>query len=80
MSHSLALANTEMTGLKLIGEKGKYTMKDCLSLYSIYHNSLETMKNTVSTQDNSSPEEEKLLSEIKQYEKQSEQKLSKYKD
>jgi hypothetical protein len=76
LSHSLALANIQMTNLKLVGEKGKYTMKDCLSLYSTYHASLETMKKSVSSQNSS--KEVKLLSEIKQYEEQSEKKMHKY--
>lgn len=79
LSQSLALANNQMSGLKLIGEKGKYTSSDCLSLYAKYHKSLETMKNSISSQQNF-PEDTQLLAKIKQYDDQSEKKLHEYRD
>ncbi len=77
---SLALANSEMAGLKLTGEKGKYTKEQCLILYSEYHSSLEAMKKEVALMDNSSQKKTLLLTEIKNYDEQSERKLHKYKE
>jgi hypothetical protein len=79
LSQSLALANTQMSGLKLIGEKGKYSSQNCLSLYAQYHKSLEIMKSAISSHKNS-PEDTQLLAKIRQYDDQSEKKLHEYSD
>jgi hypothetical protein len=79
LSHSLALANLQMTKLQLKGEKGKYTMKDCLTLYTSYYNTLESMRKTVNSQKNPSDEENQLRREINEYDVQAEKKLHLYK-
>ena len=81
LSQSLALANTEMSGLRLKGETGKYTMQQCLALYTQYHAYLESLKNEVSSKNSSLNKQETtaLLLEIKHYDQQTENKLHKYK-
>lgn len=79
LTQSLALANTQMTKLQLVGEKGKYSMKDCLTLYTSYHNSLETIKKTLSSQTIPSNEKGQFLRKINQYDEQAERKLHLYK-
>lgn len=82
ISQSLALANTEMDGLKLMGEKGKYTSLQCLSLYIAYHDSLEAMEKAMAMEIVSSQDEHTqmlLLAELKKYDEQSERKIHKYK-
>ena len=78
-SQALAIANTQMTNLKLKGEKGKYTMQDCLSLYTTYYTSLESMKQTLISQTNSSNKNKSLYKQINQYDQQAEKKLHLYK-
>jgi len=76
LSQSLALANTEMSGLQLIGEKGKYTSYQCLELYESYHKDLNKIEGEVDLNKNNS--ESMLVSQAEQYDKQAESKLKKY--
>ena len=46
-SQSLALTNAELNRLKLKGEKGQYTAKECHQLYITYRNYLEKMKKNI---------------------------------
>lgn len=81
ISRTIAFANTELSGLKLMGEKGKYTSEQCKELYRSYHTSLENLDHYITT---SSPNEEDkqsiapLKTQISNYEKQAEQKLKLY--
>jgi hypothetical protein len=82
-SQSLTLANTEMSELTLVGEKGKYTMQQCLALYNQYHTYLETMKKVVNSDISSSQDKQGnavFLSKVKQYDEQAEKRLHKYKE
>lgn len=81
ISQSIALANQELSALKLMGEKGKYTQSECQELYRSYHTSLENLDHHITA--SSSNEEDKqsiasLKTQISNYEKQAEQKLKLY--
>lgn len=76
LSNSLSLANKEMSGLQLVGEKGKYTSYQCEELYESYHKKLQTIKDTIG-QNNS--EGKALFLQTEQYDKQANEKLTNYK-
>lgn len=78
LSQSLALANEEMNGLTLKGEKGKYTAQQCLELYTAYYDSLGRVKKELMRGDNA--QKKSLLFQINQYDEQAEKKLHKYKE
>lgn len=81
ISRTIAFANTQLSRLKLMGEKGKYTSQQCKGLYRSYHTSLENLDHYITT---SSPNEEDkqsiapLKMQISNYEKQVERKLNLY--
>lgn len=78
ISRTLAFAQGELSGLKLMGEKGKYTSEECKKLYGEYHLYLEKLK-TYFKETNSNGEEISVLeSQIDKYEKESGQKLKLY--
>jgi len=70
LSYALTLSNTQMSELKLVGEKGKYTSQQCLELYESYHEDLQKIDAT--------PAQTLLGPQVKQDEKQSEKKLEMY--
>jgi hypothetical protein len=75
-SHTLALANTQLSELRLVGEKGKYTSYQCLDLYESYHKDLEKIQNTVHPDKNNNADS--LLTQAKQYDASAIAKLKKY--
>lgn len=81
ISQSIALANTELSELKLMGEKGKYTSEQCKELYRNYHNSLENLDHYITTSSLGRGDEQSkafLKTQISNYEKEAEQKLKLY--
>ncbi|GEM_PF-2549941 len=81
VSRTIALANTQLSGLKLMGEKGKYTSQQCQELYKEYSQHLEKLDSLLSkvSIDNGDEESIELLkAQIAGYEKESEQKLKVY--
>lgn len=72
LSQSLALTNTELSDLKLKGEKGKYTAQECHAVYQQYLNYLQ--KEYIATPQSFST----LKSQIFVYQEQAEQKLHMY--
>ena len=78
LSSSLALANQEMSGLQLIGEKGKYTSYQCEELYESYHKDLQTIEDTIDQTNNN--QGKALISQAKQYDKEAAMKLEKYRN
>jgi len=79
VSQALTLANTQMSGLKLVGEKGKYTSQQCLELYEAYHTDLKNMDRLISSKASQSAQKGILASEVEKYDQQSEKKLHNYK-
>lgn len=81
ISKSIALANTELSELKLMGEEGKYTSAQCKELYRNYQTTLENLDRYIYT---SSPNGENkdsvdlLETQILNYEKQAEMKFNLY--
>ncbi len=81
VSRTIALANTQLSGLKLMGEKGKYTTQQCQELYKEYSQHLEKLDSLLSKTsiDNGDKKSiEFLKAQIAGYEKESEQKLKGY--
>lgn len=81
VSRTIALANTELSGLKLIGEKGKYTSQQCQQLYKEYSRYLEKLDSLLSKQALNNEDQKSVMDlrmQIAVYEKQSEQKLRFY--
>jgi type II secretory pathway component PulC len=76
LSQALALANTEMSGLQLVGEKGKYTSYQCEELYESYHTDLRKVENAFDSK--RSNEVNLLVSQSEQYDKQAAVKLKNY--
>lgn len=72
LSYSLALANTEMAKLRLKGEPGKYTARQCRNLYRQYLNYLDELSAKVPLNDLD------LASQVHDYSEQAEQKLDMY--
>lgn len=75
LSKSLALANTEMSGLQLIGERGKYSSYQCKELYESYHKDLQSIENTTDKNGKFGS----LISQAEEYDKQATLKLKNYK-
>jgi len=73
-SQELAFTNTEMANLKLKGEQGKYTAKQCHDLYKQYLSYLKKEEKNQKTNTMSS----QVQSQITRYEEQAEQKLHMY--
>ncbi len=81
ISQSIALANGELSKLKLMGEKGRYTSEQCEELYRSYHASLEKLDNNITTSSTNDADKQSiapLKTQISNYEKQAEQKLKLY--
>jgi len=76
LSQALALANTEMSGLQLVGEKGKYTSYQCEELYEFYHKDLEQTQNVIISSKNNSGES--IIKQAVQYDNQAMSKLKRY--
>lgn len=84
LMNSTSRTNTYLAGLNLMGEKGKYTNAQCLSIYKFYDSYLDDLKNTLtasapyltkSTDRNNTLLLQKRISE---YEKQAESRLKLY--
>jgi hypothetical protein len=74
MSYALALTNTQMSQLKLKGEDGKYTAKQCHALYQQYLAYLQK-------EDRFTPQSfSNLKFQIKAYKEQAEIKLNMYRN
>lgn len=81
ISRTITLANTELSALKLVGEKGKYTSQQCQQLYKEYSQYLERLNRLISKKSIDNGDEksiELLKAQIAGYEKQSELKLKIY--
>lgn len=82
LTDSVDQANKQITALKLKGEKGKYTMQECLQLYRKYYLDLETIESNLQKIPLSTVNE-KSLSQLKtkvlRYDAQSKNKLQFYK-
>lgn len=81
ISRSIALANIELSELKLMGEKGKYSSVQCKDLYRNYQTSLENLDHYIATSSTNIEDKESialLKTQIFNYEKQAEQKLNLY--
>jgi len=78
LSRSLAFANQTMSGLQLVGEKGKYSSYQCKELYESYHKDLYIIENTVDK--SSKPDIKTLGLQAEQYDQQALIKLENYKD
>lgn len=81
ISQSIAFANVELSGLKLMGEKGKYTSEQCKELYRSYHASLENLDSNITTSFPNEKDKQSIASlktQISNYENQAEQKLKIY--
>ncbi len=75
---SVALANSELAGLHLMGEEGKYTSQQCQELYRNYLRYLGHLDRILSIQAKFEPIEQ-LDAQIKLYEQQAESRLDQYK-
>lgn len=75
-SYTLAVANTQISQLRLVGEKGKYTSYQCLELYESYHKDLEKIQSALHPEKNNN--EVLLLTQAKLYDKYALAKLKKY--
>lgn len=81
ISKSIALANIELSELKLMGDHGKYTSTQCKQLYRNYQTSLENLDHYITTSSLNREDKESMASlkiQISNYEKQAEQKLNLY--
>ena len=76
LSDSLILTNTEMSGLQLVGEKGKYTSYQCLDLYEAYHNDLKKLN--ISLKSHESDAGNSLDTKVNLYDLQAKRKLKNY--
>lgn len=82
ISQSIAFANTELSGLKLLGETGIYTSEQCKELYRSYYASLENLDKSTTANSPNDKDNQALASlkvKISGYKKQAEQKLNRYK-
>lgn len=75
-SRSIALANSELSNLKLKGENGKYTAKQCHQIYQEYLRYLEKENQNISTEKKQSLTMFKL--QLSTYEELAEKKLHMY--
>ena len=75
-SHSLAIANTELSNLKLKGEKGKYTEQECRQIYHEYLSYLKKEEKNIPVNNSTYSS---VRSQISTYEEQAEKKLHMYK-
>ena len=74
-AYAIARTNTEMSELKLKGEKGKYTEQQCLMLYRQYLSFLDNEATIISTTGQQSSQ---VKSQINAYREQAEKKLHMY--
>jgi len=72
---SLALANTELSNLKLKGVKGEYTQQECHKLYQEYLNYLIKEEKNIPAKDSTFSS---VKSQINSYQEQAEKKLHMY--
>lgn len=72
LAYSLTVTNTQLTELKLKGEKGKYTAQECHQIYQEYLIYLESKEKVISSHNST------LKSQINSYEEQAERKLHMY--
>lgn len=79
LSQSIAFSNTQLSQLKLKGEKGKYTMQECRALYSQYIQYLQTLQNKLAFQNENKQSVSKLKTQIISYTEQAEIKVHRYK-
>lgn len=77
ISKTLAYANDELSGLKLMGEKDKYSSSQCKELYKSYDVYLWKLDNYLARA-GLNPEINLLRSQIRAYEKESARKLNLY--
>lgn len=78
LSREIAFADAQMSGLKLMGEKGKYTSGQCKELYRQYHASLENLDHMLLANSETKQSIGQLHTQISDYEKHAEQKLNLY--
>lgn len=80
-SNTLAMADTQLSQLKLMGEKGKYTTKQCKTEYLEFYNYLENTKKYISTVTVEKEDEKavtQLKSQMNQYQNRADSKLKLY--
>ncbi len=78
-SQSIAFSNTQLSQLKLKGEKGKYTMQECRTLYDQYIKYLQALQNKLDSQHENKQSVSKLEIQITSYKEQAEIKVQRYK-
>lgn len=80
ISNSIAIANVELSDLKLMGEKGIYTSAQCKDLYKSFQTSLYNLDQYITASYPNGGDKSTILlkTQISNYEKQAEQKLNLY--
>lgn len=83
-ANALSKTNTYLASLNLMGEKGKYTNKDCLNIYKEYDQFLGELKNEIDGQTIKTSDEtvkkylQNLQTQVMEYDQQAEKRLKLY--